>query len=137
MASPKGLYLLFEYDEKMDRQPVIPGLVFDASATVRYNLYTALSTLLCNWPPQERYQYGDRILPVILSGTLDELPDVQSTCRASLSKIGKSCYQDLVQAEIIDDSPVNEKDTETKGWLKKKKNLMLSCVSLRLFLMKK
>ncbi|KAI9486569.1 MAG: hypothetical protein EXX96DRAFT_462907, partial [Benjaminiella poitrasii] len=115
MASPRGLHSLFEYNEKLDKQPIIPGLIYDTSALVRDNLFTVLGNLLCQWPPRERYQYGEMLLPIILSGTLDELPSVQVTCQSSLSKVGKSCTQDLYDAEILQEMPTDEKLVETIG----------------------
>lgn len=119
-ASPKGLHLLFEYDEKSDRQPVVPSLIYDNSALVRDNLFIVIGNLLCNWNPRDRYQYGERILPIILSGTLDDLPSVQFTCISSLSKVGKSCTQDLFDADIIKEIPTDEKQQVTIGKLLRK-----------------
>ncbi|KAI7906992.1 armadillo-type protein [Cokeromyces recurvatus] len=115
MASPKGLHSLFEYNEKLDKQPIIPGLIYDTSAFVRDNLFTVLGNLLCQWPPRERYQYGEMILPIILSGTFDELPTVQTTCQTSLSKVAKSCTQDLYDAGILQEIPTDEKIVENTG----------------------
>lgn len=114
-ASPKGLHLLFEYNEQLDRQPVVPSLIYDNSALVRENLFIVLGSLLCSWSPRDRYQYGERILPIILSGTLDDLPSVQSTCKASLSNVGKICTQDLLDADIIKEMPADDKQVITTG----------------------
>ncbi|CAO3620547.1 unnamed protein product [Mucor fragilis] len=115
IASPKGLHLLFEYNEQLDRQPVVPSLIYDNSALVRDNLFIVLGSLLCSWNPRDRYQYGERILPIILSGTLDDLPSVQSTCKASLSNVGRSCTQDLLDADIIKEMPADDKQVITIG----------------------
>lgn len=115
MASPKGLHRLFEFEETMNRQPIIPSLVYDPSALVRDTLFTVLGRLLCQWLPRERYQYGDRLLPIILSGTFDELPSIQTTCTSSLQQVGQSCTQDLLEAGIIESMPDNNKDSETMG----------------------
>ncbi|CAO3621574.1 unnamed protein product [Mucor hiemalis] len=112
MASPKGLHLLFEFEETLNRQPIIPALVYDASALVRDTLFTVLGKLLCQWSPRERYQYGDRLLPIILAGTFDELPSIQTTCKSSLSRVGQSCTTDLLEADIIQTIP---DDAETTG----------------------
>ncbi|KAL9550267.1 hypothetical protein PS6_005649 [Mucor atramentarius] len=114
-ASPKGLHLLFEYNEQLDRQPVVPSLIYDNSALVRDNLFIVLGSLLCSWSPRDRYQYGERILPIILSGTLDDLPSVQSTCKASLSNVGRICTQDLLDADIIKEMPADDKQVITTG----------------------
>ncbi|KAK4519466.1 uncharacterized protein ATC70_009702 [Mucor velutinosus] len=114
-ASPKGLHLLFEYNEQLDRQPVIPSLIYDNSALVRDNLFIVLGSLLCSWNPRDRYQYGERILPIILSGTLDDLPSVRSTCKASLSDVGRSCTQDLLDADIIKEIPADDKQVIATG----------------------
>ncbi|OBZ84032.1 hypothetical protein A0J61_07924 [Choanephora cucurbitarum] len=74
-----------------------------------------LGKLLCEWDPRSRYQYGELILPVILSGTLNELPTVQTTCKNSLSKVGLSCTQDLVGAGVLDAFPADEKEAEKIG----------------------
>lgn len=121
-ASSKGLHLLFEYDENLDRQPVLPSLIYDNSALVRDNLFIVIGNLLCNWNPRDRYQYGGQILPIILSGTLDDLPNVQITCISSLSRVGKSCTQDLFDADIIKEIPTDEKQQVTIG-----KSLKKSC----------
>lgn len=115
MASPKGLHLLFEFEETLNRQPIIPALVYDASALVRDTLFTVLGKLLCQWSPRERYQYGDRLLPIILAGTFDELPSIQTTCKSSLSRVGQSCTTDLLEADIIQTIP---DDAETTGKIK-------------------
>ncbi|KAI8377335.1 hypothetical protein BD560DRAFT_54516 [Blakeslea trispora] len=117
VASPKGLHLLFEYDSVLDRQPIIPSLVYDTSALVLDNLFSMLGKLLCEWDPRSRYQYGELILPVILSGTLNELPTVQATCKASLFKVGLSCTGDLVDAGVLDVFPTDEKEAEKIGKL--------------------
>ncbi|KAI8075418.1 uncharacterized protein B0P05DRAFT_151970 [Gilbertella persicaria] len=115
MASPKGLHLLFEYDQVLDRQPIVPGLIYDTSALVRDHLFIVLGKLLCEWNPRDRYQYGELVLPIILSGTLDDLPSVQITCKSSMSKVGLSCTQDLVGAGILDTFPADEKEAEIIG----------------------
>lgn len=129
-ASPKGLHLLFEYNEKLDRQPIVPSLIYDNSALVRDNLFIVLGSLLCNWNPRDRYQYGERILPIILSGTLDDLPSVQTACISSLSRVGKSCTQDLFDADIIKEIPTDEKEAVTIGkilkpWLQSMLDLLM------------
>ncbi|KAI8978397.1 hypothetical protein BDB01DRAFT_726215 [Pilobolus umbonatus] len=115
MASPKGLHVLFEYDEELDRQPVVPALVYDTSALVRDQLFIGLGNLLCHWPAYARYQYGDRILPIILAGTFDELPSVQETCKTSLFKVASSCTQDLLDAGIITTIPEDNQEKEKTG----------------------
>ena len=72
-------------------------------------------------PPRDRYQYGDRILPIILSGTFDELPSIQLTCKTSLNKVGHGCTQDLLQAGIISSIPTDDKEAETMGKYKEMK----------------
>jgi hypothetical protein len=133
MASPKGLHLLFEYEEKLDRQPIVPTLVYDTSAFVRDNLFTVLANLLCSWSPRYRYQYGEKILPVILAGTFDELPSVQSTCLSSLTKVGSSCTRDLFDAGIIHEIPTDTKETEVIG-KKKKMECQTRLLSYSLYL---
>lgn len=113
IASPKGLHLLFE--ETLERQPIVPALIYDPSALVRDHLFSVLGKLLCHWSPRDRYQYGERILPIILSGTFDELPSVQVTCKSSLSQVGQSCTRDLFEADIIHDLPTDDKLSETIG----------------------
>ncbi|KAI8375074.1 hypothetical protein EDC96DRAFT_344673 [Choanephora cucurbitarum] len=115
MASPKGLHILFEYEPVLDRQPIIPNLVYDTSVLVLDSLFSMLGKLLCEWDPRSRYQYGELILPVILSGTLNELSTVQITCKNSLLKVGLSCTQDLVDAGVLDAFPADEKETEKIG----------------------
>lgn len=109
------MYLLFEFDNKLGREPLIPGLIYDPSALVRDTLFMVLSNLLCDWPPRFRYQYGGKLLPVILSGKFDELPSVQTTCKSSLMKVSKSCVQDLMEADIIKEVPENEEEIELLG----------------------
>ncbi|KAI8638796.1 hypothetical protein BD408DRAFT_11120 [Parasitella parasitica] len=115
IASPKGLRLLFEHDEKLDRQPIVPTLIYDNSALVRDTLFLVLGRLLCSWSPRDRYQYGEQILPIILSGTLDDLPSVQYTCASSISEVGKSCAQDLSDADIIKEVPADEQQAINIG----------------------
>lgn len=115
IASPKGLHLLFEYEEKMDRQPIVPTLIYDASAFVRDSLFTTLGKLLCSWSPRHRYQYGEKIVPIILAGTFDELPSVQSTCLSSLTKVGSSCTRDMFDAGLIQAIPTDTKEAEIMG----------------------
>lgn len=114
-TSPKGLYLLFEDDEKSGRQALVPGLIYDPSAFVRDNLFIVLSNLLCNWSPRYRYQYGGKIFPIILSGKFDDLPSVQATCKSSLVKVSQSCVQDLLDAEIIQQVPNDDHEAELLG----------------------
>lgn len=116
VASPKGLHLLFEEGE---RQPIVPGLVHDSSPLVRDHLFSVLGKLLCDWAPRDRYQYGERILPIILSGTFDELPSVQVTCKSSISQVGLSCTRDLFEADIIHELPTDDKLSEIIGNIKK------------------
>lgn len=113
LASPKGLHLLFE--ESSERQPIVPALVYDASPLVRDHLFLSLGKLLCDWSPRDRYQYGERILPIILQGTFDELPSVQVTCKSSLSGVGQSCARDLFEADIIHEMPTDQALSETIG----------------------
>ncbi|KAI8880561.1 hypothetical protein K501DRAFT_224544 [Backusella circina FSU 941] len=115
LASPKGLHLLFEYDESHDRQAIIPSLVFDTSALVRDHLFKMMGRLMCQWEPRERYQNGDRVLPILFSGVFDELPSVQSTCRDSLDYVGSICAQDLYEAGVISHIPSNQQEKETLG----------------------
>ncbi|CEP07461.1 hypothetical protein [Parasitella parasitica] len=115
IASPKGLHLLFEHDEKFDKQPIIPALIYDNSALVRDNLFFVLGHLLCSWGPRDRYQYGKHFLPIILSGSLDDLPSIQTTCISSLSQVGKSCTQDLFDADIIKKIPADEQQAVNIG----------------------
>lgn len=119
LASAKGLHLLFEYEQVFDRQPVVPALIYDHSPLVRDHLFKALAGLLCQWAPRDRYQYGERVLPIILSGLFDELPSVQVTCKSSLSQVGQSCTRDLFEADIIHEIPTDDTVSETIG---KKKN---------------
>jgi hypothetical protein len=115
LASPKGLYLLFEYDEGNDRQAIIPSLVFDSSALVRDHLFKMIGNLVCKWEPRERYQNGDKILPILFSGVFDELPSVQSTCRESLNHVGGICAQDLHDAGLIAEIPSIQEKKEALG----------------------
>ncbi|KAI8078440.1 hypothetical protein BDF21DRAFT_341136 [Thamnidium elegans] len=121
LASAKGLHLLFEYEQVFDRQPIVPALIYDHSPLVRDHLFKALANLLCQWTPRDRYQYGERILPIILSGLFDELPSVQVTCKFSLNQVGQSCTRDLFEADIIHEIPTDDKVSETIGKKKKKK----------------
>jgi hypothetical protein len=114
-ASPKGLFLLFEYDKITARLPVIPTMVFDSSAFVRDNLFKVLGKLLWSWSPRARYQYAGDLLPVILAGIFDELPSIQETCNTSLSQVGQSCTRDLLEAKIIDDIPEDPEASKTLG----------------------
>lgn len=113
IVSPKGLDLL--YEEQGERQAIVPTLIYDSSPFVRDNLFTSLGKLLCNWSPRDRYQYGEKILPIILSGTLDELPSIQSTCQQCLNQVGQSCTRDLVEADIIHELPTDDKVSEAIG----------------------
>lgn len=130
VASPKGLHLLFE--ESPERQPIVPALVYDTSPLVRDHLFSSLGKLLCNWNPRDRYQYGERILPIILQGTFDELPSVQVTCKSSLSQVGQSCARDLFEADIIHEMPTDPTLSETIG---NRKNLYLNFFFLILRIM--
>ena len=51
IATAKGLHLLFEYEATLDRQPIVPALMYDASALVRDTLFSVLGKLLCDWSP--------------------------------------------------------------------------------------
>ncbi|EIE92231.1 hypothetical protein RO3G_17038 [Rhizopus delemar RA 99-880] len=113
MASAKGLPLLFESDES--HQGIVPALIYDASPLVRQQLFTSLGYLLCQWNPRDRYQYGERILPIILSGVFDELPAVQSTCDSTLTEVANSCVHDLYEAQILESIPEDEKEKKNLG----------------------
>jgi hypothetical protein len=113
MVSPKGLHVLFHDTE--EREAIVPALIYDSSALVRDNLFTILGKLLCNWSPRDRYQYGEKLLPIILSGTLDELPSIQSTCKECLKSVGGNCTRDLFEADIIHELPTDERVLETTG----------------------
>ncbi|KAG1469096.1 hypothetical protein G6F56_003456 [Rhizopus delemar] len=113
LASAKGLNLLFEFSET--QAPVVPGLVYDTSALVRQQLFTTLGHLLCQWSPRDRYQYGERILPIVLSGVFDELPDVQMTCESTLVKVAHSCVYDLYESRILEKIPENELERKELG----------------------
>ncbi|KAG0793123.1 hypothetical protein G6F16_005265 [Rhizopus arrhizus] len=113
MASAKGLPLLFESDEA--HQGVVPALIYDTSPLVRQQLFTSLGHLLCQWSPRDRYQYGERILPIILSGVFDELPAVQSTCDSTLTEVADSCVHDLYEAQILESIPEDEKEKKNLG----------------------
>ncbi|KAI9362679.1 hypothetical protein BD770DRAFT_315954 [Pilaira anomala] len=113
LASPKGLHLLFEH--VLEREPVVPALIYDHSPLVRDHLFKGLGKLLCDWEPRDRYQYGERILPIILCGVFDELPSVQVTCKSSLNQVGQSCTRDLFEADIIQEIPSDTKVSETIG----------------------
>ncbi|KAI9267299.1 hypothetical protein EDC94DRAFT_515524 [Helicostylum pulchrum] len=115
LASAKGMHLLFEYEQVLDRQPIVPALIYDHSPLVRDHLFKALANLLCQWDPRDRYQYGERILPIILSGLFDELPSVQVTCKSSLNQVAQSCTRDLFEADIIHEVPTDDKLSETIG----------------------
>jgi hypothetical protein len=128
MASPKGLYILFEFDDILARQPLVAALIYDTSALVRDTLFTVLGKLLCGWSPRDRYQYGDRLLPIILSGTLDELPSIQTTCQSSLNLVGISCTRDLLEADILPSMPEQEAQSIKIGKKKDNKN-SVSCLT--------
>lgn len=131
LASPKGLHLLFEYEQVFDRQPIVPALIYDHSPLVRDHLFKVLGNLLCHWAPRDRYQYGERILPIILSGTFDELPSVQVTCKSSLNLVGQSCTRDLFEADILHEMPTDDKLSETIG--RKIKFIKKSLILLLIF----
>ncbi|KAI9263754.1 hypothetical protein BY458DRAFT_421109, partial [Sporodiniella umbellata] len=110
LASAKGISLLFEPSEF--QAPIIPVLVYDTSALVRQQLFITLGHLICQWSPRDRYQYSERILPIILCGVFDELPDVQATCNLALTDVACSCTQDLYESQVLEKIP--EEETEAK-----------------------
>lgn len=81
---------------------VLKNLVQDHSASVRTTLYTSIGDLLFQWTPVDRYSCAGRVLPVLFTGTADELDPIRYICRGKLDRLGVTCSQDLVDAGVLD-----------------------------------
>ncbi|KAG0176053.1 HEAT repeat-containing protein 2 [Apophysomyces sp. BC1034] len=108
IATSQGTSQLFEYDEDNDRRPMVPSLVYDTSAAVRSALMSAMGHVLTAWAPRDRYTYADRILPVLLAGTVDEF--LADTANEILDRVDTVCIQDLVDCGILDEAKDQEKN---------------------------
>ncbi|KAL6589033.1 ARM repeat-containing protein [Neocallimastix sp. 'constans'] len=62
------------------------NLTLDKTGSVREALYKIVSEWLLKL--RDRYSYGDKLLPILFAGFVDEVPKYQDLCRSYMDEIG-------------------------------------------------
>jgi len=62
------------------------NLTLDKTGSVREALYKTVSEWLLKL--RDRYSYGDKLLPLLFAGFVDEVPKYQDLCRSYMDEIG-------------------------------------------------
>ncbi|KAI9025113.1 armadillo-type protein [Phycomyces nitens] len=94
--------MLFVQDPSTGRAPIVPSLMYDHAPQVRLGLVNAMGHIFTAWPPNDRYNHAHQLLPVLLTSSVDEFPQVVEAAQDMLSRLGQQCAQDLVDSGLVD-----------------------------------
>ena len=97
---------------------------FDSCPPVRAAVYDVVGRWMCTL--MDRYSYFHRLLPLILTGTLDEVPEIATNSEALLEAAGKQWEQENEQ-DIKDEMDFQREMPEAYGVLADMKRPRLGC----------